>query len=284
MRIVPETSDDVSILLSDISPCDEIANFLNERGGVGLLDHHKTAIPLLRYPWAKVDTTKSGALMIYEMLSSRFNIDDLYPLVDLANTRDLWIQDDKEKFEHARNLTILLGLMGREKFISRFMSDSSPELYEEEVLLIECDTERMMRYVVRSIQLAQVVNGRHGHLFARVVSDQYTSEVGNYLLEAFPQIEFALTVDMREMSCHVRGRGNLDLSQLAKEYGGGGHPRAAGFPLRPDTLSNMEAITIEETKVEEPERDSDREQRDSSGGEFGVGTDKVTIQKSDSQG
>jgi len=282
MHIVPEVPEEVSILISDISPSNEIAEYLNSRGSVGMLDHHKSALHLIRFPWAKVDVTKSGALMVYEMLSSRFNIDDLYPLVDLANTRDLWIQDNEEKFNHARNLSILLGLMGREKFISRFMADSSPELYDEETMLLECDLERMKKYVVRSIQLTQMVKDKFGYTFGRVVSDQYTSEVGNFLLEAFPDIEYALMVDMREMNCHLRGRGNLDLSQLAKDYGGGGHPRAAGFPMNPTVLSEMEAIPNgEENVVEEHE---ELEATGSTGqgapSEIGVGEDRVSIQKS----
>lgn len=285
MHVVPEAPPEVSILIADISPNDAVAEFLNSRGSVGILDHHKSALPLIRFPWAKVDITKSGALMVYEMLASRFHIDDLYPLVDLANTRDLWIQDDADKFNHATNLSILLGIMGRERFISRFMADSNPELYDEESLLIECDTERMKKYVVRSIQLTQIVNDRFGNKFGRVVSDQYTSEVGNYLLQAFPDIEYALMVDMREMNCHVRGRGNFDLSSLASQYGGGGHPRAAGFPMNPTVLSDMEAIPSEEDNLGEEQKGEYPEPDTGTGSpsEVGVGEDRVTIQKSPPQ-
>ena len=49
-EIVPDLPQDINVLIADISPSETVAEYLNQRGHVGLLDHHKTAIPLSKYP------------------------------------------------------------------------------------------------------------------------------------------------------------------------------------------------------------------------------------------
>ena len=80
---------------------EETAEYLNQRGNVGMLDHHKTSLPLTKYPWVQITTSKCGALLVYEMLSPRYHLEDLWPLVELTNIYDLWKKDD-EKLESKR--------------------------------------------------------------------------------------------------------------------------------------------------------------------------------------
>jgi oligoribonuclease NrnB/cAMP/cGMP phosphodiesterase (DHH superfamily) len=232
LTVVPDLPEDVNILISDISPNMEVAEYLNHRGRIGLIDHHKTALPLSKYTWANVTTGKSGAMLVYEMLAQRFNIQDYYPLVELTNTYDMWNESDP-KFPQAEKLSRLLGLIGRERFYYRFLLNSSVELTEKEEYLLEIDTYQMTKYINRSLQLTDLMYDKYGHILARVVADRYISQLGNTLLNHIlgDEVEYVLITDLRELTCHLRGRGNVDLGQLAKEYGGGGHPKAAGFPI-----------------------------------------------------
>ena len=58
------------------------------------------------------------------------------------------------------------------------------------------------------------------------------SEVGHELLQRYPEAPFAAiyfdTADGKR-KWSLRGRGNVDVSALAKQFGGGGHHNAAGF-------------------------------------------------------
>lgn len=66
------------------------------------------------------------------------------------------------------------------------------------------------------------------------------SEVGDYLCQQFPETPFAAYYfdrDDGKRQWGLRARKGFDCSAIAKQYGGGGHPGAAGFETeRPDLL------------------------------------------------
>lgn len=239
MEVIPQMPEDVNVLLTDISVSEEVAEYLNQRGRVGLLDHHKTALPLTKYPWVTVNTEKCGALLTYELLSQRYNIHDYYDLVRLTQIYDTWQKDDPE-FEHSSKLTRLIGLIGREEFIYRFLMDPSTELTEGEEFVIKCDEYQMRRYIARSMQLAELCKDKYGNKVVRVMSDRYTSELGNALMEVVPEdVAYALMIDIRESVASLRSKNRIDCGALCKQYGGGGHPNAAGFTFTPETLHDL---------------------------------------------
>jgi uncharacterized protein len=58
------------------------------------------------------------------------------------------------------------------------------------------------------------------------------SEVGDYLCTTQPEIPFCAYFFERsdgKRQWGLRGHGKVDLSRIAQQYGGGGHPNAAGF-------------------------------------------------------
>lgn len=71
------------------------------------------------------------------------------------------------------------------------------------------------------------------------------SEVGHAVLEKFPDAPFAVMYMDRANGIRtfsLRSRGDVDVSEIAKEQGGGGHPAAAGFSVRYEpTKEEMEA-------------------------------------------
>ena len=61
----------------------------------------------------------------------------------------------------------------------------------------------------------------------------HASEIGEYLVNAHPESPFAaiyfdVSPTVRKWSLRSRGNG-FDVSRLAQQFGGGGHPAAAGF-------------------------------------------------------
>lgn len=68
------------------------------------------------------------------------------------------------------------------------------------------------------------------------------SEVGEYLCQAYPAAPFAAYVALRsdgQVQWGLRGRGTIDLSQVATQLGGGGHHDAAGFLTSLETFAAM---------------------------------------------
>jgi oligoribonuclease NrnB/cAMP/cGMP phosphodiesterase (DHH superfamily) len=261
MTVVPDLNEEINILISDISPNLEVVEYLNQRGKVGLLDHHKTAIPLTKYPWARVVQNKCGAMLVYEMLAQRFNINDYYPLVELADTYDRWVQDDSFKFNHASKISRLIGLIGRDAFIKRFTMNSDPYRSpgNEFEALIQSDDYQMNRYIARSVQLANLFIDPLGNFVVRVVGDRYISQLGNMLLDFCPDyVGYSLVFDARETTAHLRSKDKVDVSEIAKSMGGGGHKNSAAFKVdhrNMDAFSNLLIpITKEDIDGTEDER------------------------------
>jgi nanoRNase/pAp phosphatase (c-di-AMP/oligoRNAs hydrolase) len=71
-----------------------------------------------------------------------------------------------------------------------------------------------------------------GHYVPVVNATTLVSEVGNELCVAHRDVPFAAYYSDRadgKRQWGLRGQGNMDLSVIAKQYGGGGHHDAAGF-------------------------------------------------------
>ena len=60
---------------------------------------------------------------------------------------------------------------------------------------------------------------------------------GNRLCKEIPEMDFVMFIDIVSMTVSMRAKKDtIDLSQIATTFGGGGHPKAAGFPVDLDTL------------------------------------------------
>jgi oligoribonuclease NrnB/cAMP/cGMP phosphodiesterase (DHH superfamily) len=220
------------ILITDLSVSPELAAVLDQRGAVALLDHHKTALHLNKYEWAKVneDNSKCGAMMLYEMLqANHYVVEDYKDMVDRVDDYDRWIH----QYSDSRDINRLLTILGRDRFIHRFLQQPSIALAETEQVLLIVENTRIKQYCEESADLAQVMADKNGYKMALVSAEQYTNEVGHYILENYPEVEYVMILDYRHFKCSLRGRGNVDLGELAKEAGGGGHRKAAGFNLNP---------------------------------------------------
>lgn len=70
-----------------------------------------------------------------------------------------------------------------------------------------------------------------------------SSTIGNKLAEKYPPFALTWHADGRGVVRYsMRGLGEVDLSALAKKYGGGGHHNAAGFNLPPDAPQPFKRI------------------------------------------
>lgn len=101
------------------------------------------------------------------------------------------------------------------------------------------------RYIETWIEKAaaetRVVTFADSCVAALNVPYQNASEVGSYLLEQHPECDFAIGWFQRadgRYQFSLRSRREFDVSEVAKRFGGGGHPGAAGFDLAqlPDEL------------------------------------------------
>ena len=79
-----------------------------------------------------------------------------------------------------------------------------------------------------------------GHTVGITFADKYISELGNKLCELHPELDFVVLINMSTLTVSYRTvKDNLDLSAIAKGFGGGGHPKASGSRFDASIVNDM---------------------------------------------
>ena len=231
-RVMDKESSDVSIMISDLSPTEKLARYL-DRNGVELIDHHKSALYMNDYAWATVDVSRSACSNMFNIYSNMFQLEDYKPLVELADNYDMWGYENPCPTIEAIKLNALLDLMGHVAFMTKFIKLASTKLTFTENMFIDEHMKKMVRYISSTIKKVEIMtNPVNNFKFGFVAAEQYRSSLGDAILSEIPEIEYVLIANVKTDHGSLRGRGNVDLSKLATECGGGGHPKAAGIPLK----------------------------------------------------
>lgn len=143
--------------------------------------------------------------------------------------RDLW----RWSLENSRAVSMALGMIPKDfQAWSRFRNDI--EHHDTARMIIQ--TGQSLCSYADQLITDQARNARQGRIGGYEVPIVNTttlfSEVGNYLCETQRDIPFcAYYLDRHDgkRQWGLRGHGKVDLSLVAKQYGGGGHFNAAGF-------------------------------------------------------
>lgn len=66
------------------------------------------------------------------------------------------------------------------------------------------------------------------------------SYIGNRLCKEFPELDFVMFLSFQSLTISMRTiRDDINLSEFAKSIGGGGHPKAAGAPLKVEQAERL---------------------------------------------
>ena len=224
------------ITITDMSPSAEMAEVLHRRGNVSLIDHHPTALYLMdKYPWAVVDPAHSATRLVYEMLAGSHYMSDYEEFAKTVDNYDMW-GHGQGPTETAKKLNDLLWSMGQERFLKRFVMQSSIALSPTEDMILLLEHERKVKYIDEAIPQVNILTDQHGYKYGLVAAELYSSQLGNDILANYAELEYVIMLNFLKDKASLRGRGNLDMGEMAKALGGGGHKKAAGFPLEQSAL------------------------------------------------
>ena len=237
------------IHLTDISVNKPTAIELDTLDNVTLLDHHATATYLNTYPWAKVDCFDKnekkiktcGTEMYYDWLVDKEYLspsDFLVSFVSIVRDWDTWRWAELGTSGIiSKNVNNLLGIYGRDRFIDKFFdkileNNKIFKLTRQEEELLNINQNEIDRLIVDKIPDLMRFE-RDGYKFGVVYCDRYISEVGNTLCRIFVDLDFVALIDMNSSKVHFRtAKNDINVGEIASEYGGGGHPKAAAFIIR----------------------------------------------------
>lgn len=219
----PDMPDTEEVYIVDFSfPKDVTLSIADKVPRLVILDHHKTAEENLRdiaRPGVEVvfDMNRSGALIAWEFLHPDLPVPEL---IKHISDRDLW------KFEMEGSREVHSALVSLPFDFEIWDKLDVPTLISEGGAC-----QRFQQSVVDKIVKAAWV-GKVDSKEVPIVNTSFAwSEVGEALLEKYPEAEFAasFTVFNDQVMWSLRSRGEFDVSAIAKKYGGGGHKNAAGF-------------------------------------------------------
>jgi len=245
------------IVVADIAPSaaalEAAAQFLDAPDGGSpcefvILDHHESSDFsgfARRDRLGVYDPAKCGAQLLFERfegalrerLRETVGTTGLRALIQLTGVQDRWASDDGA-WPEARRLNTLFKVIRFDPFVQRCVTNllgggnpTELDSFERRWVAKQLfDDEQYVRSVV-----AEAKQGKDGagRTYCGVEVERLASEVGHELLEIYPQAAYAAipVTTPRGAVMELRSAGKVDVGAIARQLGGGGHPRAAGFPI-----------------------------------------------------
>lgn len=273
---IQELDDETThILVTDLSFYDDTSKTtILEciRDGIKVLniDHHQNVDNGEEYKY--VDTTRCASLIMFEALQhilvDCFDIEIdrvgrmrvFYKLVNNWDTFE-WKKEIEQVKKYSIGLNTYFGFKKPSEFISEmvdYLYYENPSIEQFRSMLLgyyEINKTMVEKSASKFINTAKELETEHGIVRCAIFNDSATS-LSIALDRVFeidvkdglkPYIYIALmpginTVSMRTILDDV------DVSVIARKYGGNGHPKAAGFPL-PDALKKVPYGEIEEKLI-----------------------------------
>lgn len=239
------------IFICDLPLTMEQASILNTmKDKIFHFDHHISNIESTRYSFSTVlvelnDHKTCGTELFYDNQKSIFPILNNYALsmfVELIRSYDTWDwQTDGTTI--ANDLTTLFEIIGPHRFIKKYVDffNSNPTEFtfsKEDLLLIELKNEEKneeLNKCHKTLKVRKIDKYNVG----MVVCERYQSIIGNRICTYNDNIDYIMLLDLKAKKCSLRTVKDVDVSEIAKSYGGGGHVKAASFAMTNDVYNKM---------------------------------------------
>lgn len=203
---------------------DEIAKIAKS---ITVLDHHEGIRDVASAYPGIFDTSRSGATIAWSYfhpgtqvpkLLSYIEDGDLYTFA-LPNSRDILAYVYSGPFQVFEHLDTL----------AREISDD--EEFKRVAHVGAFFAQHHGHIVDGLVQHAELVQFEGYECFLVGGSGEFISDTGNRLAQLKPPIAIVLTADATHLRVSLRSDKTIDVSVIARKYGGNGHPAAAGFKL-----------------------------------------------------
>jgi len=228
------------IIFCDYAPTADVLEQVEKTASqIQILDHHKTAKEALQNkPYAIFDMCKSGAGLTWDFFFPNLPMPNF---IQMIQDRDLWTW----KIPESRSLTAGLFTLCEIAKIDDY--DNFTGLFQVFDGLFTNKSE--FEFCLKLGEVISKANLSKANLIAKLHAkrvDNYnglkvcivncpaelSSDVGN-ILSSMDSIDFAVLWNYnhpsQEYYVSLRSSNKIDVSTIAKSFGGGGHPNASGF-------------------------------------------------------
>lgn len=252
------------VFILDFSYKADVLEDLSQDHDIMVIDHHVTAeahlsawlnveigsnqpLPTILYEGktergAILDTTQSGAVLAWKFFCGM----DVPPILQYVQDDDLW----KFELENSREITAFIHSMPKD-FEEWAMFDL-PEAYDGGKAMLRFK-ERLVKGRLKDVKFLEYGKMRFSNKYTFRSPSKYISyeeapliipavnatdnisDVGEMLCKEFPNSPFSMSFCCRgdgTISHSLRSNSGFDVSEVAKQFGGGGHKAAAGFTTK----------------------------------------------------
>ncbi|WP_029326612.1 DHH family phosphoesterase [Bacillus sp. m3-13] len=259
------------IYITDLSVNEENAKKLEhfakqQDGFVQFIDHHKTAMHLNEYSWASVTVEyedgrlTSATSLFYEYLLEQDLIARTEPLdevVELIRQYDTW-EWDRNNNTKAKRLNDLLYMISIDDFEARMLQKLTGagkfDFDDFETQILDMEEQKLERYLRKKRR--EIIQKPVGDYWVGIVhAESFLSELGNVLGKENPHLDYIAMINMGSKRISLRTiHDNVDVSQVAGKFDGGGHAKASGCSLNEQAykLFVAEAFPLNPLKQDAP--------------------------------
>jgi oligoribonuclease NrnB/cAMP/cGMP phosphodiesterase (DHH superfamily) len=198
-----------------------IADMKSKAADIHIIDHHKTAEEDLKgFDFCKFDMNKSGGHLTWEHI---FGKKKPHWLVDYTEDRDLWLM----KLPHTEEVSAVISSYPRD-FASwdKLSKRDLKEVAKEGIAILRYKRQQIDHTIKGAIE---VEFDGHKVLIANCSSINLASEVASELAKDRPFGACWYVYNGKKVWSLRSMPDGVDVSEIAKAHGGGGHEHAAGF-------------------------------------------------------
>lgn len=275
---------DTFLFITDLTPNEDnekrLNDFYDAKGKVQLIDHHKSALHFNDYEWGYIlvedheGKLTSATSLLYEYLVTNELLEPtaaLTEFVELVRQYDTW-EWEKNGNHQAHSLNSLFYLISMEEFeekiIERLRTSDHFDFDEFEKKILKMEADKIDRYIRRKKR--EIVQANIGeHLAGIVYAETYHSELGNELGKEFPHLDYIAIVIMGGKRISLRTiYDHIDVSEVAGQFGGGGHQKASGCTLTEEAYKLFVLDTFHLSPIPEDAKRNQYNLKQSSFGSF----------------
>lgn len=216
------------------------------------LDHHQSNMEVSIYPWStvisEVDGFKpSGTSLFYEYLLNNYSDNEVLKNNSLKELVEGIRSNDTYQFIETGNklgyyLTQILARNGKEKVIDDFYDriihgDKRHFKLTDEEVNICTEMQKELDDYLKWCDDTLIRIKFMGYNVGLSISTKFRSSVGNLLSEKYKdELDFILIANYERESFLVRTVNEINVGNICKKLGGGGHEKAGGFPMTDENL------------------------------------------------
>lgn len=204
-----------------------LKDFLNEFPETMVIDHHKSSLPELEaafedrvYKTYIHDVSLSGCVLTWQHF---FPEEEIPEILLYVQDRDLW----KFELENSKEINAFIASLPND--FEEWDQFYTPEAYDAGRAIIRLQ-EKAIERRLKDVRMIKIDD----YTVPCVNASENISELGSAMCEAYPDAPFSVSYCDRgdgKRSYSLRSRNGFDVSEVAKAFGGGGHPSSAAFTV-----------------------------------------------------